>query len=159
MAEISPVCDFGWPAVDATLPGVDGKAAFDIRSGRPNGLVVAFICNHCPYVKAVIERIVRDANGSEGGRRRLCRDQFERCREPIRKNSFDNMKLFAEAHGFAFPYLYDEDQTVAAHLWRRLHAGFLRLQQRLKLAVSRPARCLAQARPAWPTCAATSTKP
>ena len=68
MAATPPVCDFGWPAVDATLPGVDGKALPIFGQAGPNGLVVAFICNHCPYVKAVIQRIVRDANDlkSEG---------------------------------------------------------------------------------------------
>ena len=61
MAATPPVCDFGWKAIDATLPGVDGREhrLFDLAG--PNGLVVAFICNHCPYVKAVIDRIVRDA--------------------------------------------------------------------------------------------------
>lgn len=62
MAAVPPLCDFGWPAVDATLPGVDGKDHSIFGEARPNGLVVAFICNHCPYVKAVISRIVRDAN-------------------------------------------------------------------------------------------------
>ncbi len=62
MASTPPVCDFGWPAVDATLPGVDGKDHSIFSHAGPNGLVVAFICNHCPYVKAVISRIVRDAN-------------------------------------------------------------------------------------------------
>lgn len=61
MAEIPPVCDFGWKAVDAALPGVDGKTHRILGEAGPNGLVVAFICNHCPYVKAVIGRIVRDA--------------------------------------------------------------------------------------------------
>ena len=61
MAEIAPVCDFGWKAVDAKLPGVDGKTHGIFEQAGPNGLVVAFICNHCPYVKAVIRRIVRDA--------------------------------------------------------------------------------------------------
>ncbi len=55
MAMVPPVCDFGWKAVDATLPGVDGRTHRYFDQAGPNGLVVAFICNHCPYVKAVID--------------------------------------------------------------------------------------------------------
>jgi peroxiredoxin len=112
MAAIPPVCDFGWPAVDATLPGVDGKMHSIFDQAGPNGLVVAFICNHCPYVKAVIGRIVRDAEDlkAEGiGFVAVNSNDAEAYPE----DSFANMKLFAAAHGFSFPYLYDEDQAVA----------------------------------------------
>lgn len=112
MAAIPPVCDFGWPAVDATLPGVDGRQHSIFEHAGPNGLVVAFICNHCPYVKAVIARIVRDAADlkAEGvGFVAISSNDAEAYPE----DSFSNMKLFAEAHEFGFPYLYDEDQSVA----------------------------------------------
>lgn len=112
MAAIPPVCDFGWPAVDATLPGVDGRQHSIFEHAGPNGLVVAFICNHCPYVKAVIARIVRDAADlkAEGvGFVAISSNDAEAYPE----DSFANMKLFAEAHEFGFPYLYDEDQSVA----------------------------------------------
>mgnify|MGYP002717130305 CR=1 FL=1 len=58
MAAQSPICDFGWKAVDFRLPGTDGKtwSLADVRG--PNGTLVMFICNHCPYVKAVIDRVV-----------------------------------------------------------------------------------------------------
>ena len=62
MAAVPPVCDFGWPAVDASLNGMDGKVRSILGQAGPNGLVVAFICNHCPYVKAIVDRMVRDAN-------------------------------------------------------------------------------------------------
>lgn len=112
MAAIPPVCDFGWPAVDATLPGVDGKThrLFDLAG--ENGLVVAFICNHCPYVKAVIARIVRDAADLKAhgiGFVAISSNDADAYPE----DSFANMKLFAAAHGFGFPYLHDEDQSVA----------------------------------------------
>ena len=112
MAAIPPVCDFGWPAVDATLPGVDGKRHSIFEQAGPNGLVVVFICNHCPYVKAVISRIVRDAEDlkAEGiGFVAISSNDAEAYPE----DSFANMKQFAEAHRFGFPYLYDEDQSVA----------------------------------------------
>ncbi|MET0576829.1 MAG: thioredoxin family protein, partial [Mesorhizobium sp.] len=79
----------------------------------PNGLVVAFICNHCPYVKAVIARIVRDATDlKREGVGFVAISSNDAGSYP--EDSFDNMKLFAAAHSFSFPYLYDEDQKVAA---------------------------------------------
>jgi peroxiredoxin len=112
MAAIPPVCDFGWAAVDATLPGVDGKMHSIFDQAGPNGLVVAFICNHCPYVKAVIGRIVRDAEDlkAEGiGFVAISSNDADAYPE----DSFANMKRFADMHGFGFPYLHDEDQAVA----------------------------------------------
>ncbi|MCB1473686.1 MAG: thioredoxin family protein [Rhodobiaceae bacterium] len=112
MAATPPVCDFGWKGVDATLPATDGKS-YSIRDlAGPNGLVVAFICNHCPYVKAVIGRMVRDAKdlAAHGfGYVAICSN--DAVTHP--QDSFANMKLFAEQHGFTFPYLHDEDQSVA----------------------------------------------
>jgi peroxiredoxin len=112
MAAIPPVCDFGWKAVDARLPAVDGKtySIFDLKG--PNGLVVAFICNHCPYVKAVISRIVRDAEDLRAhGMGFVAISSNDAASYP--EDSFDNMRLFAKKHGFGFPYLYDEDQAMA----------------------------------------------
>ena len=55
-----PLCDFGWKARDFDLPGVDGRR-YNLASVRgSNGLLVMFICNHCPYVKSIRDRIVRD---------------------------------------------------------------------------------------------------
>jgi len=62
MAEKTPVCDFGWKAPAFTLPGIDGKVHSLEGLRGPKGTLVMFICNHCPYVKAVIDRIVRDAD-------------------------------------------------------------------------------------------------
>jgi peroxiredoxin len=112
MAEIAPVCDFGWKAVDAALPGVDGNSHRILDQAGPNGLVVAFICNHCPYVKAVIGRIVRDAADlKEHGVGFVAISSNDADTYPA--DSFPEMKLFATRNGFGFPYLYDEDQTVA----------------------------------------------
>ncbi len=112
MAAVPPVCDFGWPAVDATLPGTDGTTHSIFEQAGSNGLVVAFICNHCPYVKAVISRIVRDANDLKAeGVGFVAINSNDAATYP--DDSFENMKSFAEAHGFSFPYLHDEDQSVA----------------------------------------------
>lgn len=112
MAATPPVCDFGWPAVDAKLPGVDGLTHSIFDQAGPNGLVIAFICNHCPYVKAVIKRIVRDANDlNKQGVGFVAISSNDAVAYP--EDSFDKMKAFSEAHAFAFPYLYDEDQAVA----------------------------------------------
>jgi peroxiredoxin len=112
MGTIPPVCDFDWPAVDAKLPGIDGRKHSIFEHAGSNGLVVAFICNHCPYVKAVIGRIVRDAEDlkAEGiGFVAISSNDAEAYPE----DSFDNMKRFATAHGFGFPYFHDEDQAAA----------------------------------------------
>ncbi|MCY0147452.1 thioredoxin family protein [Hoeflea sp. G2-23] len=111
MAAVPPLCDFGWKPVNATLPGVDGKDHDILAQAGENGLVVVFICNHCPYVVAVIDRIVQVAKDlAELGVGFVAISSNDVTSHP--QDSFDNMKLFAEKHGFPFPYLYDEDQAV-----------------------------------------------
>ena len=112
MAVETPVCNFGWKAPDFRLPATDGKvySLEDIRG--PRGTLIMFICNHCPYVKAVIDRIVRDAKELQAlgiGVAAICSNDAEAYPE----DSFENMKRFAEEHGFTFPYLHDESQDVA----------------------------------------------
>lgn len=112
MAAQPPICDFGWKAVDAELIGVDGKQHRIFDHKRENGLLVAFICNHCPYVKAMIERLVRDAAELADlgiGTVAISSNDAERFPD----DSFERMQDFARQHAFPFPYLYDEDQSVA----------------------------------------------
>jgi len=112
MAEETPVCDFGWKAPSFTLPGTDRKTYSLEQLRGPNGTLVMFICNHCPYVKAVIDRIVRDVNELKPfgvGAVAICANDTVHYPE----DSFDNMKHFAKAHRFTFPYLFDESQDVA----------------------------------------------
>ncbi|MEW5789069.1 MAG: thioredoxin family protein [Pseudomonadota bacterium] len=108
----TPVCDFGWKAVDFTLPGVDGKTYSLKDVAGPNGLLVMFICNHCPYVKAVIERIVRDVRELRalgvGAVAIMANDPTE-----YPEDGFDNMKALARHLDFPMPYLLDESQAVA----------------------------------------------
>ena len=112
MAEGTPVCDFGWKAPAFTLPGVDGKTySLDALRG-PNGTLVMFICNHCPYVKAVVDRIVCDCDELRAlGINAVAISSNDAANYP--DDSFDNMKRFAAEHHFTFPYLYDESQEVA----------------------------------------------
>ena len=112
VAAIPPVCDFGWKAPDFRLPGVDGKlhALSDIRG--PKGTLVMFICNHCPYVRSVIDRIARDAVGLVNfGIASVAISANDAVTYP--EDSFDNMKVFAEENVLPFPYLYDETQDIA----------------------------------------------
>jgi peroxiredoxin len=112
MAAIPPVCDFGAPAPDFDLPATDGRRYRRDALAGPSGLLVMFICNHCPYVKAVLDKIVRDASElkSHGiGSVAVCSNDPTDFPE----DSFDNMKALAERMRFPFPYLWDETQAVA----------------------------------------------
>ena len=107
-----PVCDFGWKAPDFTLPATDGRTYSLADVAGENGTLVMFICNHCPYVKSVIGRIVEEANNLRGegiGFAAICANDADSYPD----DSFDNMKLFAEANSFPFPYLHDDSQAVA----------------------------------------------
>lgn len=108
----TPVCDFGVPAVDFSLPGVDGKT-WTLQDCRgENGVLVMFICNHCPYVKSVRERIVRDTRELlQHGVKSVAIMSNDPSDYP--EDSFDNMRRIAEQFGFPFPYLLDESQQVA----------------------------------------------
>jgi peroxiredoxin len=112
MATIAGATVLGTAAPQFRLPATNGNtyALPDIAGSR--GTVIVFICNHCPYVKAVIGRLVKDAKVlmAEGiGFAAVCSNDAESYPE----DSFDNMQHFAEAHDFPFPYLHDEDQSVA----------------------------------------------
>ncbi len=112
MAAQSRVCDFGWKAVDFDLPGVDGKRHTVASARGPNGLLVMFLCNHCPYVKAIRARIVRDcgelAAHGIGSIAIMSNDPAE-----YPEDSFDNMQRVAAESGFGFPYVLDATQAVA----------------------------------------------
>ncbi len=112
MAASAPLCDFGWKAPDFRLMATDGgvRSLANLRGDK--GTLVAFICNHCPYVKAIVSRLVRDASDLKAagiGVAAICSNDAAAYPE----DSFENMKLFAKTHGFSFPYLHDETQEVA----------------------------------------------
>ena len=112
MAVTSPVCDFGWKAPTFNLRGTDKKmySLTDIRG--PMATLVMFICNHCPYVKAIAERLVVDVKTLQkidiGVIAIMANDTQQNA-----EDSFENMSTFADTHGFTFPYVIDETQDVA----------------------------------------------
>lgn len=112
MAAIADVCNFGWDAPHFTLPATDGKrySLEDIRG--PRGTLIMFICNHCPYVRAITGQIVRDAEALKAyGIGTAAINANDSTSHP--DDSFENMVLFAEQNRFPFPYLHDESQEVA----------------------------------------------
>ena len=112
MAALPPLCDFGWNAPAFSLPGVDGKTYTLANFRGANGTLIVFICNHCPYVKTVIGRLVRDAGELQGlGVTTVAICSNDPVTHPA--DNFDNMKIFARQHGFTFPYLHDATQDVA----------------------------------------------
>ena len=112
MAIETPICNFGWKAPDFSLPDLQGKklSLEDIRG--PKGILVAFICNHCPYVKAVIGNFVDDAKKLQEagiGVAVIMSNDFQSYPD----DSPENMKVFSEQNQFTFPYLLDEGQDIA----------------------------------------------
>ena len=108
----TPVCEFDKAAIDFSLPGVDGKIWSLKDCAGENGLLVMFICNHCPYVKAITNRLVRDTKAlKEIGVNTVAimsNDPTE-----YEEDSFENMKKVSDDFGFSFPYLLDESQDIA----------------------------------------------
>lgn len=108
----TPICDFGAPAPDFTLPGVDGRLWSLGECAGEKGLLVMFICNHCPYVKAVQQRIIRDVNDLKPlGINAVAIMSNDPSDYP--EDSFENMKRIAGELAYPFPYLLDETQAVA----------------------------------------------
>ena len=112
MASTPPICNFGWKAPDFRLPATDGGTyrLADIRG--PKGTLIAFICNHCPYVQAISGKLVRDAQDLQNagiGVVAICANDAAAYPE----DSFARMADFARDGGFSFPYLHDESQRVA----------------------------------------------
>jgi peroxiredoxin len=104
--------ELGWKARDFALKGVDGKIYRLADARGPKGTLVAFICNHCPYVKAIVGRLVGEANALQAlGIGTIAVMPNDTKAYPA--DSFENMQTFARQHGFTFPYVIDETQEVA----------------------------------------------
>jgi peroxiredoxin len=128
----TPVCDFGKPAVDFSLPGTDGKVWTLDECLGPAGVLVMFICNHCPYVKAVRERLVRDARELQvlgvGSVAIMSNDP-----RLYPEDSFENMQAVARKFAFPFPYLFDESQAIARAYGAVCTPDFFGYNNRLEL--------------------------
>ena len=108
----TPICNFGEKAKNFNLLSTDNKkmSLNDIKG--ENGTLVMFICNHCPYVKAIIKELVDDVKFLEGlGIKSVGIMSNDVKNYP--DDSFENMISFSKLHTFSFPYLIDETQGVA----------------------------------------------
>jgi peroxiredoxin len=139
----TPLCDFGKPAPDFKLRGVDARwwTLADCRGKQAT--LVMFICNHCPYVLASIKRIVAVCNELAPSGMKAAAIMPNDV-EQYPEDSYENMHRFAQAHEFTFPYLYDETQK-AAHAYGAVctpdffgYNAKLELQYRGRLDESRP---------------------
>ena len=108
----TPICDFGKKAESFSLKSTENKTVSlnDVRG--KNGTLIMFICNHCPYVKAVIDDIVNDSNIlKKEGINFLAIMSNDVKNYP--EDSFENMISFSKLHNFSFPYLIDDTQKIA----------------------------------------------
>ena len=128
----TPICDFGWqaPTFDLKTPKGERHNLASLRGER--GLLVCFICNHCPYVKAIITRLVADATT-------LRQDGINTVAimsndyQNVAADSPEHMQIFAEKYGFDFPYLVDEQQAVARAYGAICTPDFFGLNAELRL--------------------------
>ena len=111
MAEIPPVCDFGWRAKEFNLPSVDGKKYTLEEVSGANGLLIMFICNHCPYVIHYHKELTKLSQDYKDHLDFVAISSNDIVNYP--EDSPEKMKELAIELGFFFPYLYDETQEVA----------------------------------------------
>ena len=108
----TPICNFGEKPHDYELEGIDGKHYKLKDCVGEKGTVIMFICNHCPYVKAIIEDLVKDTNDLINfGIKAVAIMSNDTKNYP--EDSFENMKLFSKKYNFSFPYHIDETQEIA----------------------------------------------
>lgn len=110
--ENTPICDFGWAALDFSLPATDGKTYSFADIQGPKGTLIMFICNHCPYVLGVLDRLQDEMSELQAiGIGVAAISANDAVNYPA--DSFERMGELATREGFSFPYLYDESQDVA----------------------------------------------
>jgi peroxiredoxin len=108
----TPICDFGKKAVPFKLKSTEGKIISLEDLKGENGTLIMFICNHCPYVKAITKDIVEDCNELKKlGINSIAISSNDPTNYP--EDSFENMIEFAKKNEFSFPYLIDETQEIA----------------------------------------------
>ena len=108
----TPICNFGEKAKNFNLLSTENKKISLNNAQGENGTLIMFICNHCPYVKAVIKDIVEDAKYLKNlGIKSVAIMSNDVKNNP--EDSFENMISFSKVHNFPFSYLIDETQKVA----------------------------------------------
>jgi peroxiredoxin len=128
----TPVCDFGWKAPDFELVGVDGKTytLADVRG--PKGTLVMFICNHCPYVKAIRPRLVRDLKELKAlGVNAIGIMSNDPTDYP--EDGFEHMQAVVREFDFPFPYVIDPTQQVAKNYGAVCTPDFFGFNDKLEL--------------------------
>lgn len=112
VALTTPVCDFGRIAPDFSLPGVDGRAHSLAAASGPQGVLVMFLCNHCPYVQAILPRLVEDCRQLQtlglGAIAIMSNDT-----DAYPADGLPHMQTLAARLDFPFPYVLDAAQEVA----------------------------------------------
>ena len=132
MPEVTPICQFGTKATPFSLKGIDEKTYNLEEIKGKNGTLVMFICNHCPYVKGVIDRLVsdiKDLQKNDIG----CVAIMPNDTEKYPEDSFENMKKFAKKNNFTFPYLYDKTQDIAKEYGAACTPDFFGYNKNLEL--------------------------
>ena len=127
-----PLVNFGWRAPDFHLADTRGKVWTRTTLRGSKGLLVMFICNHCPYVRAVVDKIVRDGKALRDmgfGVAAICSNDATSHPE----DSFEKMGAFAREHHFPFPYLHDVNQTAARAYGAACTPDFFGFNAELKL--------------------------
>ena len=127
-----PFVDFGWRAPDFRLADTRGRiwTLSSLRGSK--GMVLMFICNHCPYVRAVVGKMVRDGKALRDlgfGVAAICSNDSASHPE----DSYEKMGAFAREHHFPFPYLHDVDQSVARAYGAACTPDFFGFNAELKL--------------------------
>ena len=132
MAVSPPICDFNWKARGFSLRGIDNRIYTLSEIQGPKGTLIMFICNHCPYVKAIAERLTADVKTLQHigiGVIAIMANDTKNYKE----DSFENMIKFARKHNFTFPYVIDETQEVARAYDAVCTPDFFGFNKRLEL--------------------------
>ena len=112
MAVTTPICNFGWKAPDFSLRGTDNKIYSLPNAKGLRGILVVFVSNHCPYVKAIAKRLAADAKALQQMGIGVIAIMANDPKQNI-EDSFENMAIIAQDYDFTFPYVFDETQDVA----------------------------------------------
>ncbi len=128
----SKICNFGWKATDFNLLSIDDKYYSLEQLRGPKGTLIMFICNHCPYVKSLCEKITYETK--ELKKIGVCSIAImSNDTNQYKEDSYENMKLFAQKYNFNFPYLLDSDQKTAKNYDAKCTPDFFGFNKELKL--------------------------